>query len=192
MGRIWCSTTMLAALAATAGVAGCGGGAGSATDTSVSAGAASASPAVTGSAGAAQTASGSPVPAAGKVEVRLGKASYRIGEVVTATVANGSDKPIYTEDFKTVCSIVMLQRSESGAWKEIQGCALGRPTVTVMIEPGAGETITIDPNSFHLRDGGNRLGFGSGTYRVKFGYRLDRGGFGQEPLVVYSPTFEVH
>ncbi|HZM79448.1 MAG TPA: hypothetical protein VFC19_27270 [Candidatus Limnocylindrales bacterium] len=152
-------------------------------------------PAATPSDGGPPPASiGTPVPVpAGKVEVRLSKASFGVGEAVRLTVANGSGKTIYTEDFKTVCSIVMLQRAEGGgAWKDIDGCGLGRPTVTVAIGPGLGHTVEIDPNSTHLRDGGNRTGFAAGRYRIKFGYRFDRDRMGEEPLVVYSPEFTVH
>ena len=178
-------------------ITGCGGGGSAPARTQPSSGAgegaSSVQPAVTGKAGVPQGNSGSAVPVTtGKVEIRLGKASYRVGEVVVVTVANGLGKSLYTEDFKTVCSIVTLQRSESGgAWKDIEGCQLGRPTATVTIGAGLGQTVDIDPNSTHFRDGGNRIGFGPGTYRVKFGYRFDRDRVGEEPLVVYSSEFGV-
>jgi hypothetical protein len=128
-------------------------------------------------------ASGSPVPVtAGKVEVRLGKSTYRSGEAVTATVVNGFDRAIYTEDFKTACTIVVLQRMQGDSWTDVTGCALGRPTLTVTIGPGLGQPVTIDANSFHLRDNPIR----QGTYRIKFGYGLDRDHFGDEQTVVYS------
>lgn len=149
-------------------------------------------PAVTTNVGVSPMSSGSPVPAtAGKVEVRLARTSYEAGGVVRVTVANGLGHNIYTEDFKTVCSIVTLQRAESGGWKGLEGCVLGRPTMTVTIGPGLGFTVDIDPDSVHFRDGGNRIEVGPGTYRVKFGYRLAPGNSGEESLVAYSPEFTV-
>jgi hypothetical protein len=143
---------------------------------------------VTGTAATPPPPSGSPVPVTvGKVQVRLGKAAYRSGEVIQVTVANGLDKPVYTEDFKTMCTIVTLQRSQGGSWSDITGCALGRPTATVTLGPGLGQAVTIDPNSFHLRESP----IGPGTYRVKFGYRLEQDPMGQEPLTAYSPEFSV-
>jgi hypothetical protein len=173
--------------------AGCGNYSGAPGQSQQSAGASTVQPAASASgAGELRGSSGSPVPVtAGKVEVRLGKASYRVSETLRVTVANGLGTSIYTEDFKTVCSIVMLQRAESSGWRDIDGCQLGRPTVTVMIGAGLGQTVEIDPNSTHLQDGGTRIGFGAGVYRIKFGYRLDRGRMGEEPLVVYSPEFAV-
>lgn len=190
--RMWLQVLAVVALAS-----GCarGSGAPGGTQASDHAGSGSAQPYVTASSVApGGEGNGSPVPvAAGKVEVRQTKASYRVGEVVPVTVANGLSTEVYTEDFKTVCSIVMLQRSESGAtWKDIDGCQLGRPTLTVAIGPGLGITIDIDPASTHFRSGGNRIGFAAGTYRIKFGYRLDRARMGEEPLVAYSATFAVH
>jgi hypothetical protein len=186
--RLWLSAI------AVVSVAGCGdgGAAPAGTQPSTGVGGASVQPTVNGSGGLPLAASGTPVPiAVGKVEVRLSKASYRVGEVVQVTVANGSDKSIYMEDFKTVCSIVTLQRSEGGGWKPIEGCQLGRPTATVAIGAGLGLAVDINPNSMHFRNGANEIGFGPGTYRVKFGYRLDRDRMGEEPLVAYSPEFEV-
>jgi hypothetical protein len=136
--------------------------------------------------------SGSPVPiVAGKVTVKVGAASYQAGAVVTATVANGLDRAIYTEDFKTVCSIFILQRSEVGVWTDITGCKLGRPTLTVIVGPGLGRSAQLDPNSFHLTGGRTGPAFGAGTYRVKFTYRLDPEVGGEDPLVAYSAEFAI-
>lgn len=180
-------------MAALAAVTGCGGASDPTAEASGAATVTTVDPATTASAQPpGQPSSGTPVPVtAGKVDVRLSKTSYRIGEAVQATVGNGSDKPIHTEDFKTDCSIVTLQRLDSGTWKDIEGCVLGRPTATITIGTGLGQTVTINPNSVHLRDGGNRIGFAEGTYRVKFSHRLDHDTSGKEPLVVYSPEFTV-
>ena len=127
----------------------------------------------------------------GDVVVKLDAGGYRVGTVIHVTVSNGMDRPVYSEDFKTACSIVTLQRHDSGGWSDITGCALGRPTVTVTVEPGSAERIELDPASFHLAHGSGRPAFGAGTYRVAFTYRLERAVAGDAPLAAYSPEFAI-
>ncbi|HEV8558150.1 MAG TPA: hypothetical protein VGR06_17390 [Actinophytocola sp.] len=136
---------------------------------------------------------GSPVPfVAGEVSVKLDAGEYRVGGKIRVTVSNGMDRPVYTEDFKTVCSIAILQRKDGGGWTDITGCALGRPTVTVTIGPGLGQRIEIDPASFHLTRGGpGGPAFGAGTYRVKFTYRGEPTLGGEDPFTAYSPEFTI-
>src|SRR5207244_1969271 len=138
--------------------------------------------------------SGSQVPLVkGEVSVRLDAGGYRVGAVIPVTVSNGMDRPVYTEDFKTACSIVILQRGDGGGWTDITGCALGRPTATVTIGPGLGRQVEIDPASVHLNRGappGTRA-FGAGTYRVKFTYRVEPAVGGEDPLTAYSPEFAI-
>jgi len=128
----------------------------------------------------------------GKVVVRLSKAEFRVGEVVVVTVANGLDRTIYSDDFKTDCSIVTLERRAGSEWAPITGCALGRPTMTVAVGSGRGRTITIDSRSMHLQKAaaGAPLAFGAGIYRITFRYRFSpQMGAGEQ--TVYSVTFQV-
>jgi hypothetical protein len=135
---------------------------------------------------------GSPVAVQpGKVTATVDEPSYRAGAVVSATIANGLSRPIFTTDFKTACTIAFLQRQASGAWTDVTGCRLGRPTATVTIGPGAGRAVEFDPHSFHLTHGGSGLAFGAGSYRVKFTYRLETGPEGDQPLSAYSAEFPI-
>ncbi|MFL6073350.1 MAG: hypothetical protein ACJ73S_08155 [Mycobacteriales bacterium] len=131
----------------------------------------------------------------GEVTVTLAARGHRPGEVVRATVANGTDRVVYTEDFKTDCSIAFLQHHEAGGWVDVLGCGMGRPTLTVAIGPGRGRAVAFDPHSFHLAGGpggtGAGPGFGAGTYRVRFTYRLEREPGGEDPLVAYSAEFAI-
>ena len=111
--------------------------------------------------------------------------------MIQATVHNGMDRPVYTEDFKTACSIVILQRQDGESWTDITGCRLGRPTATVAIEPGMSQPVELDPASFHLTDNPSQPGFGAGTYRVKLTFRTDPAVGGPDPLAAYSPAFPV-
>jgi hypothetical protein len=128
--------------------------------------------------------------AKGEVLVTLDSDRYAVGAVLHVNVMNRTDRPIYTEDFKTSCSIVILQRQEGNAWTDIRGCRLGRPTVTVQIGPENGKAADLDPASFHLQAGGAG-GFGAGTYRVKFTYRNDPGLGGEDPFAAYSAEFAI-
>jgi hypothetical protein len=192
----WLSTlTTLAMIGTLAAMSGCGadsgagqppavGGSGSAEATSATAGPGSGGPApAPGPVGG----SGAPVPIAkGNVSVQLDASQYRVGAVIHVTVANGTDRPIYTEDFKTDCSIVILQRRDGTAWTDVLGCRLGRPTMTVQIGPALGRTVALDPTGFHLAGG---QAFGNGTYRVKFTYRSDPALGGEDPFTAYSAEF---
>jgi hypothetical protein len=106
-------------------------------------------------------------------------------------VHNGRSEPIYTEDFQSACTIVTLQKSDAGSWTDITGCAMGRPTRTITIEPGTTRDVTVDPHAFRLAEDPGMLGFGAGTYRIKFGYRLGREPMGAQPLLAYAPMFVV-
>jgi hypothetical protein len=128
----------------------------------------------------------------GRVVIRLARSEFRAGDRIGLTVANGLDRTIYSDDFKTECSIVTLERQVASRWDPITGCALGRPTMTVAIGSGRGRTITIDPRSMHLQKAaaGAPLAFGAGTYRITFRYRFSpQMGAGEQ--TVSSATFQV-
>jgi hypothetical protein len=167
--------------------------AGSAASGSASAGTTSASPVTSTGLGPPEPSdAGSAVPVQpGKVTVTVDEPSYRAGATVSATIANGLSHPIFTTDFKTACTIALLQRQASGAWTDIIGCRLGRPTATVTIGPGAARTVEFDPHSFHLTHGDTGLAFGAGSYRLKFTYRLESAPEGDEPLTAYSAEFTI-
>jgi hypothetical protein len=137
--------------------------------------------------------SGSPVPVRkGEVSVTLDAGDYRVGAVIHVTVANGTDRAVYTEDFKTSCSIVTLQRRDGSGWTDITGCRLGRPTVTVATGPGLGRAVDLDPTGFHLGGTTGGPAFGAGSYRVTFTYRLDPTLGTPDPLAAHSPRFTIH
>jgi hypothetical protein len=152
------------------------------------------------SAGASAPASASVEPSSGsgsppvvtvdKVTVTVSADRYAVGENLLVSITNRLDRSIYTEDFKTECTIVYLQRKDNGAWMDITGCRLGRPTMTVAIGAGASKALTIDPNSFHLT-GGSEPGLVAGSYRVKFTYRFAQEVGGDDPFAVYSAEFTI-
>lgn len=130
-------------------------------------------------------------PVQGDVAVASTAAEYAAGQPVVATVANGTTRPIYTEDSKTDCSIVTLERKIPSGWETIAGCRFGRPPLIVEIRPGERVTVTIDPKSTHLSFGGGALGFGAGTYRFRFAYSFLRALGAVEAVVRFSPEFRI-
>jgi hypothetical protein len=189
MNRLkWSIGCALAMLAAAAGSACTNGTATGGATPSASA------PAATPPTSPAATPPRSPVAgptAAAGVSVALGATKYAVGDVVEVTVTNGRGEPVYTEDFQTECTIVTLQASNAGSWNDITGCGMGRPTRTVVLQPGEAKQVRLDPHNFHLAEGSGQLGFGAGTYRVRFGYRLAAEPMGAQPLTAYSENFVV-
>lgn len=190
---------VLAAIGAVTAVSGCGAERGAGESASGSAPASASATWATPHTSAGTSAqpepaggSGSPVPVTkGAVSVTLDADHYPVGAVIRATVANGLDRAVYTEDFKTACSIVTLQHRDGDAWTDIVGCRLGRPTATVPIGPGLGHAIELDPSSFHLADDTGGSAFGAGLYRVTFTYRLESAVGGEDPLTAYSAEFAI-
>ncbi len=127
----------------------------------------------------------------GAVTVTVNAPSYREGEVIRGVVANGLDRTIYTDDLKSDCSIVLLERREGGDWREIEGCAAFRRAFTFGISPGRGREASINPRSNNFPGWVRGPAFGAGTYRIKFAYWLQPGRPPLQPSVVYSPTFAI-
>lgn len=125
--------------------------------------------------------------AAGPVTVRTDAGHYAVGSTLHVTVSNRNDRPAYTTDFKTDCSIVTLQRHDGDAWTNIVGCLLKRPTRIVEVGPGQEQGIDIDPRGSHL----SGAAVGAGTYRIEFTYRTDPQPTSGEPMVSYSPEFTI-
>jgi hypothetical protein len=128
----------------------------------------------------------------GQVTVELAKTSFREGERVQAIVANGLDQPVYTENQKSDCTIVKLERLKDGLWEWISGCAfMERLPSVVEIGPGEVVEVTINP---HRQQPGPigaplRLAFGEGTYRVALLYwpAINR----EKETTVTSPEFAI-
>ncbi|MDI6772680.1 MAG: hypothetical protein QME77_08845 [bacterium] len=138
---------------------------------------------------------GEPVVVPGKVTLSLGVRSLGPGDLIRIAVVNGLRQTIYTEDMKSDCSIVLLERYSGGAWQPLPGCALGRAPRVVAIAPGQVRPVEINPRSIHFLSGApkepGRSPIGAGTYRIRFGYRLARGPEGEETHVVHSELFRV-
>jgi hypothetical protein len=128
--RSWVSRlSLLATIGVVTVAAGCGGDRGGSEPPAASASAAFSSPVTGGSPVPAESPGGSGSPVSvpqGEVSVVVAAAAYPVGAVVHATVANGMDRALYTEDFKTACSIAFLQRRDGAPWTDIAGCRNSR------------------------------------------------------------------
>jgi hypothetical protein len=127
---------------------------------------------------------------ADKVSVAASAASYAANESVTGTVTNGSPATIYTEDEKTGCSILFLERQSGSAWEAMTGCGMQRPPAVVAIGAGRARSATISAQDAQLGASADAR-FPSGTYRFRFTYRTSSGPSGDEPNTVTSGTFTI-
>lgn len=132
---------------------------------------------------------------AAEVTVSLEARTLDVGRPIRAAVRNGLAQTIYTEDGKSDCSIVVLERRSGPSWIPIPGCALGRAPRRVALASGETRVVVLDPASLHFRAGATSSpvppAIGPGVYRIRFGYRLTPGPEGEETRRVYSETFEI-
>jgi hypothetical protein len=137
---------------------------------------------------------GQPAPARdGKVTVAIRAETYRRGAPITVIVTNGLSRTIFTDDSKTDCSIVILQRQDRSPWSDIPGCAQRRPPATVATGPAHLRTLTVHPASSNLRitpDAEPALP--AGTYRAKYTYRYTAAPDNGDPYVSFSRPFTIN
>jgi hypothetical protein len=126
----------------------------------------------------------------GAVTVRPSKAAFPVGERVSTIVGNGLDQAIYTEDQKTACSIVFLERWTDAAWEPVSGCGYERAAAIVRIGPREVVEAEIDPLSTHLGGMGHPA-FAEGRYRLVFAWRPEPGPEGHTSATVTSEEFSV-
>jgi hypothetical protein len=126
----------------------------------------------------------------GRVTVTPAKAIFYLDNPVAATVSNGLDQPIYTEDQKTACSIATLERRAGDSWEPILGCGYERAPSIARIAPDEVVKVEIDPRSTHFGGTGDPA-FGEGTYRLVFAWRTEPGPEGHTPHQVTSQEFRV-
>jgi hypothetical protein len=123
----------------------------------------------------------------------LNASSFDLSQLIDFTIQNGMDKPIYTEDMKSDCSIIFLERWDGIAWQLIPGCAQRRAPVVFEIEPGQEYSATIDPASpnFEISPDASTPATTPGMYRIRFNYRVEAEPEGEEPYNVFSESFSL-
>jgi len=127
---------------------------------------------------------------AGQVTVNLSASDFSQGEVIEFTVSNGLDQIIYVEDMKTSCSIAVLEVKEGDSWSPLLNCGMERLPMVLPIGPGMGRMVSIDPLAAEGAVPGEST-LATGTYRVRFSYRMEPEPEGEEPFSVLSEEFKL-
>jgi len=112
---------------------------------------------------------------------------HQPGTVIVVTVVNGGARVVFTEDQKTDCSIVMLERWDGGGWISLSNCGAERAPRVVAIGPAERSRVVIDTGSSNFVEQSAR----PGRYRVVFGFRYERVPEGTEPERAVSRTFAI-
>lgn len=123
----------------------------------------------------------------GPVTVTTNLASYTTGDAIGATVTNSSKSGYYTQDGKSACTIVQLQRFDSatGAWKNVDLCNGSQATQVLLIAENSSVPFTLAPTS--TSDVNSWV---AGTYRVAVSYTTEVDG-ATKAQEAHSAAFKV-
>lgn len=128
-----------------------------------------------------------PATLAQQITINPDKNGYGQAEVITAVIYNGARQAITVNDMKSYCSIVKLQRQDSGSWTDLGECFLKRATRSLVIGPGETVRVVLSPgeNANPLKE--------PGVYRLLLEYVLGSGNAASsEGLSAASPSFRVN
>jgi hypothetical protein len=137
-------------------------------------------------AGASHPISGSTA-TTGPVTVTTNLSTYTTGDAIGATVTNSSKSGYYTQDGKSACTVVQLERydSKTGAWTHMDSCNNAQPTQTLSIAESTSVPYTLAPTS-----ASDVNSWESGTYRVSVAYTTQPDGI-TSPQEAHSAAFTV-
>lgn len=137
------------------------------------------------------------IPAPGTVTLVLSKSSYASGDTIEVTIRNGPKTGIVASDHQSDCTLVQLERLNSGTWQSERPCQLDTPTSMVSLAPGSDTLQVLAPEYGWTAacPGGiclNTAGpWPAGTYRIAFGYQAGSEVRSAHQELVYSATFAV-
>ena len=85
----------------------------------------------------------------GPITLTTNRTSYTSGDAVGVTVRNSSKSSFYTQDGKSSCTIVQLQRfdSVSGVWKAVDPCNGAQAARALLIAENSSVPFTLAPTS---------------------------------------------
>ena len=128
-----------------------------------------------------------------EVTITTNKTEYELGETITITVRNGSDKPIWYIKYACPPSCCNLFRWETNEWKN-----LGDPMPCIqVIPPPTGGPYFIKPHELKLGESikkqwdmtiGRKSAEG-GRYRFSFYYGLSKDSYTEK--TIYSNEFTI-
>lgn len=127
-----------------------------------------------------------PAVTVGQVQVVVEDGSYGPSSTIFVWAGNGLSQCIYTTDYHSDCSIVVLERQVDGNWQPQANCPRATPTQIAALPPMRAAFVQLPPEASGTQPGVWPVG----TYRVAFSYRLDREGADQ-PIEVDSGSFTI-
>ncbi|HET8684312.1 MAG TPA: hypothetical protein VFM54_20910 [Micromonosporaceae bacterium] len=127
-----------------------------------------------------------------RVIVIVSAARYTPGAPISMVVVNGLDRTVFTNDSKSDCSIITLQRLDDAIWQDVPGCAQQRPPAIVAIGPAHHRAMTLHPASSNFRLTADfEPALRPGTYRAKFTYRFTPDQNNDDSLTALSDPFVI-
>lgn len=124
----------------------------------------------------------------GPVIVTTDMATYPSGQAIGVIVTNGSSTNYYSHDGKSGCSVVQLERYDSGArkWIAMDPCVAVQSVQTLMIASSTVVPYTLAPNS--PTDANS---WQTGQYRVSVQYSTATDG-STNAQEAHSAAFTIH
>ncbi|WP_203911323.1 hypothetical protein [Rhizocola hellebori] len=121
------------------------------------------------------------------VSVKVNASQYGIGAVIGVTVVNAGSQPVFTEDQKADCTVVILYRRSGSGWTAVSPCGSERAARTVSLGSGEALEASIDTMSTNFAE----QPVEPGEYRVTFGFRWQAGPEAGEAARVESSVFTI-
>lgn len=123
----------------------------------------------------------------GPVTVTTNLPSYTTGDAIGVTVTNTSKTDFYTQDGKSACTVVQLERydSQKATWTHVDLCNNGQAIQVFTIAESSSVPYTLAPNS-----PGDTNAWQSGTYRVAVTYSSQADGV-SNPQEAHSAAFNI-
>ncbi|MGH2503036.1 MAG: hypothetical protein ACRDID_11025 [Ktedonobacterales bacterium] len=123
----------------------------------------------------------------GSVTVTTNLSTYTAGDAIGATVTNNSKSDFYTQNGKSGCTIIQLEKFDtaSGKWTHLDGCNGASPTQILAIAESSSVPYTLAPTS-----SADLNAWQPGTYRVSVAYSTQADG-ATSPQEAHSAAFTV-
>ena len=120
----------------------------------------------------------------GQVTIVASSTTYTVEQDIEASITNGRDDTVYTEDLRTSCTIAVLERQDQKQWTPLPDCGAERTASVLAIGPDRRRTIKITAESL---DGA----LTPGTYRLTVQWRTAPAPEGQFGNQTHSQPFEL-
>ena len=123
----------------------------------------------------------------GAVTVTTNASTFTANDAIGATVTNNSKSDFYTQNGKSGCTIVQLERysAATGQWTRLDGCNSAAPTQTLVIGESTSVPFTLAPTS-----SADLNAWQPGTYRITVSYTTQSDGV-SGLQVAHSAAFTV-